>query len=104
MQTLEFPHCCTAKLIVDFGESSIAEGGNGLYSLEQIEEYLEKQLHSWYNKSLALFTVITNNEQKVANKALRNLGFNHSKWISKEIHPETKVRLWWKEPSFLKEI
>lgn len=97
MKTLEFPHCCTAKLMVDFGESIYAEGGDQEYSLKQVEKFIKGEFTNWYNNSLAFFTVVTNSDQKIANKALRNLKFKHSKWMSKTAHPETKVRLWWKE-------
>jgi len=63
MKSIEFPYCCTAKLLVDFGESSVAEGGDQEYSLKQVERFIKSELSNWYTKSLAFFTVVTNNEQ-----------------------------------------
>lgn len=97
MKNLEFPHCCTASILVDFGESEVAEGGAKIYSVKEIEGYIVAQLNSYYNAHMAAVVVTTNSEQTRANAALRNLKFEHSTWMSKKQHRETKVRLWWKQ-------
>ena len=96
MKTYSFPHCCTAKVITDFGESNIAEGGNRSVTYEEIKTYIETQLKSYYTQHLAMFVIITNSEQVTANKVLLDMKFGHSPWMEKGQHPETKVRLWWK--------
>jgi hypothetical protein len=97
MQLLEFPHCCTAKLIVDFGESDVAEGGDREVTYGEVRNYVQGQVQSFYNRQLAMIVATTNSQQTVANKVLEDLGFKHTKWMSKRQHPETRVRLWWKE-------
>lgn len=96
MKILEFPHCCTAKILVDFGESTIAEGGDREVTYDEVLSFVKEQMSAWYNKYLAVFTAITNSEQSVANKVLTDLEFEHSDWMSKTQHQETKIRLWWK--------
>lgn len=92
MRCKEFPHCCTAHVIVDFGESIIAEGGNHPITKDVIKAYIKMKARIYDHH--AFLTATTNNEQKTANKALAELGFKHSKWMIKEQHPQTKVRLW----------
>ena len=96
MKTHPFPHCCTAKIISDFGESVFAEGGNRSVTYDEIKAYINAQLLSYYNAHLAMYVVITNSHQITANKVLLDLKFKHSSWMKKKQHPGTKVRLWWK--------
>lgn len=96
MRTFDFPYCCTAKVIADFGESKVAEGGDREVTYEEVTEYIKEKMSAWYNQGLAVFTAITNSEQTVANKALTDLEFQHSDWMGKSQHQETEIRLWWK--------
>jgi len=97
MKNLNFPYCCTACIIVGFGESDVAEGGPKNYSVKEIEGYIRAQLNSYHNSGMAAVVVTTNDHQTKANTALRNLKFEHSTWMSKKQHRKTKVRLWWKQ-------
>ena len=89
------PHCCTARIIVDFKESGTAEGGNGIVN----EEELEKQIKYFIKESrlhgIAMLIAFTNNEQKTANKVLKRLKFKSSKFASKNVHSKTKIKLWY---------
>jgi len=93
MNIVDFPHCCTAHIMVDFGESYTAEGGAHSIKSSEIIKKL-KFFCGMYNYH-ALFVATTNNQQKTANKTLLKLGFSHSRWLSKKQHPNTKVRLWY---------
>ena len=95
MQTLNMPHCCTAKVIVDFGESSVAEGGAHPITEEEISDYIKSSIKAYHKAGYATLIAITNDEQKTANEVLRKQGFKYSKWMKKRIHKETKMRLWW---------
>jgi hypothetical protein len=97
MNSADFPCCCTAKVIIGFGESRVAAGGAKLFSFEEIEAYINRQIEVYSGPLMgyAALVAITNNEQKTANKVLRHLGFNHSTWMAKETHENTKIRLWW---------
>lgn len=89
-----FPNCCTMKILSDLGGTAISDFGNKDYSTEDIKIELLGRIKN-DSRGMACFVVATNNEQKNANRALKELGFKHSKWMSKDNHPETKVRLWW---------
>ncbi len=94
----DFPHCCTAKIIADFGESIVAEGGDRPVTLEEVTDYLKEKIDRYANgifSGYAVLVAITNSDQKTASKALRQLGFKHSTWMQKKQHPDTKIRLWW---------
>lgn len=96
MQTKHIPYCCTGELIVDFGETDVSEGGNKKITVTDCKKYIKDRLESFVNDNKAFIMVITNSEQKAACKALSNLGFSKSPWMSKNQHQETKVRIWWK--------
>lgn len=96
MKTLEFPYCCTAKIIADFGESDIAEGGNYEVTYDSIKDGIIKKYKDWYNQNLAMFVIITNSEQITTNTVLEDLEFMCSDWMSKPQHANTQVKLWWK--------
>lgn len=107
MNVKDFPLCCTAKIISGMGkgrETSSDQYSFGFVypeSVEVIEKYLKEQIKKY--ERLGLLVVITNNTQNHANKALLNLDFNHSRWISKKQHIDTKDRLWWVETKDWKE-
>lgn len=95
MEIRDFPYCCTAQLMVGFGESEVAEGGDFKMSLEDMKSRISMQMNYWVEEDCAMVVATTNSEQKTANKALKELGFDCSEWMYKSQHPETKVRLWW---------
>jgi hypothetical protein len=43
----------------------------------------------------AALVVTTNNQQRMVNEVLKGMGFQHTPWMNKLMHPETQVRLWW---------
>jgi hypothetical protein len=90
-----FPCCCTARVLVDFGESEVSEGGAFRVSKNDMKEEIQREINYYKKQGIAFLSATTNNEQKTANKVLKELGFKCTKWMSKNIHPETKVRLWW---------
>ena len=93
-ELVKFPHCCTAKIMVNFGESDAAEGGSYESTTEEMEAVIKAKL-ALVSKAMAMVTVITNDAQKTANKILLKLGFEYSPWICKNAHVNTRVRLWW---------
>lgn len=96
MDIKSFPFCCTAKIILDFGESRLSEGGAQLNTVASIKKYIKNQIKSFYNSGMAVFVAITNNEQVNANIALEQTGFLSSGWMGKKQHPESRIKLWWK--------
>ena len=92
----DFPYCCTGNIICGLGESRVAEGGTYHLSKQELKHWIENTVASRKRAGEAFIAVTTNNEQRVANSVLLELGFSHSPWMTKERHPETKVRIWWK--------
>ena len=100
MNQVIFPHCCTVEIIYDFGESELAEGGDYPQDEDILFTHIENAIrrHSGngrFNPGKATLLAITNNDQKITNKVLRKFGFKHSTWLSKDAHPESKIRIWW---------
>lgn len=99
MQIKPYPNCCTAKVVVGFGQTETADWeirpeGDGL-SVEEIKAQLGEKLNSYGMAHLAILSCITNDQQVNANQALEEVGFLSSDWMSKKAHPETQVKLWW---------
>lgn len=96
MEITGYPNCCTAKCIYSFGESRTS--GTGSFSVSEAmmkQEFQRLVLAYGYQ----LLTAITNSEQPTVCKILKELGFEHSTWMGKRTHPETKLRLWWRRPT-----
>jgi len=96
MRINSFPGCCTAVILSEFGESSVAEGGPKKITKEEVKEYIEKQMKVYKHVGHAMVVITTNNQQIITNSVLLELGFSKSRWMSKKQHPGTKVRLWHK--------
>jgi hypothetical protein len=99
MQIKYFPNCCTAQVLVGFGQTETADWAirpnNNELSVGKIKARLGQQLNQVKNLGHAVCTAITNDEQVNANQALEECGFLSSDWMTKENHPETKLKLWW---------
>lgn len=96
MEFWDFPHCCTADILVGFsGTSTALSTVHGVPPattkdvVEHVVAYFSGRVTG------AMLCATTNNEQKAVNKAFRLLGFDHTKWQSKLTHANTKVRFWW---------
>lgn len=97
MLVKDFPNCCTLSVIVGLGGSSDANVGRFQdYSERHLHDELESKEIRIANEGHSAAVVTTTTEQKAANKVLRERGYRHSAWMSKELHPETKLRIWWK--------
>jgi hypothetical protein len=95
LQIKEFPACCVMSIAINFGGTDTS-AWQVAKSEDKIRSFLEREIEYEIRRGNAALVATTNNNQKIANKVLHELGFAHSKWMSKHHHPETKVRLWWK--------
>jgi hypothetical protein len=96
MIEVEYAGCCTAKIITGFGQTELGDwdfrpGEDP--SVKGIKARIGVVLNR--NINMAVVTATTNDQQANANQALEECGFLSSDWMSKEQHPETKVKLWW---------
>lgn len=91
----DFPYCCTGVVMARLGESVAADGGDFPQDIHRLEGAIIREIDNMRRSGLAFISVTTNSQQPTANEVLKRLGFKYSKWMSKKIHPETRVRLWW---------
>ena len=96
LKVKDFPMCCTSKVLCDFGGTSVADGYVGAHvKTKDLEKEILRAIWDYGHHCLTAFT---NDQQKKANKLLLKHGFQHSVWMSKSQHRNTKIRLWWREP------
>lgn len=96
MKAVNFPGCCAAVITMDFGET-----GNSLFGNEQVDPKLEEHLDmviDLYGRYMIVAT--TNNEQIGVNALLEKKGFKRTPWMHKDMHPDTVVCMWWREPEY----
>ena len=96
MKSKGFPGCCTARVLYDLGGTSTAAHRKDHWPEEKLWTWLLEKVGRY--KGTSCLVVITNSAQKQANAMLKELDFEHSDWMKKEQHAETKIRLWWKAP------
>tara|TARA_R110000823_G_C15952958_1_gene502514 strand:+ start:2663 stop:2986 length:324 start_codon:yes stop_codon:yes gene_type:complete len=93
----EFPACCIGKVAVGFGQTNTADWGirpdDNKMSVKDIKSHIGDALNGMVG--CAFLSAVTNDQQVNANQALEECGFLSSDWMSKDQHPETKVKLWW---------
>lgn len=102
MKKTAFPTCCTASIYHDLGGTRLSSGITSKISeadiIKMIEAKLDrKDMYGSIDRN-KLVVIITNDGQQQANRALKKLGFEHSAWMRKSQHRESKIRLWWREP------
>ena len=95
MKSQGFPNCCTARILSDFGGTRLSAGDREPTNEDEMRAWVQQRMS--YAARGQVFVIITNSAQDIANKVLRELGFSHSKWMSKAQHRETKMRVWWKQ-------
>lgn len=63
MKAVNFPACCTATILKDFGQSVVAEGGADDYTEEEITKFITKtmQLHKQYGRAMVVVTTNSTN-------------------------------------------
>ena len=92
--TKEFPMCCTALNIYGFGESATSPTSDGS---SLTEGWLTDTLENAAEGGFGIVIAMTTDEQDEANKLFEKHKFQTSGWISKPRHPETRIKLWWKD-------
>lgn len=96
VQMVEIENCCTASLIYNFGGTRTAGIlHRGLPTKENVITDVASEVGWLREYGYAVAVAFTNNEQKAANEALKELGFLNSGMMSKGEHPETKLIMWW---------
>lgn len=92
----DFPACCTAKIICDFGGEESWE-----YEENEVENDVD-DIIKWCNQKIPMLTVdgfglvvaITTDVQKYTNEALEKLGFYHHEAEKGRNHETGKLHMW----------
>ena len=94
----DFPNCCTAYIIHDFGNTRQAFKDNTKYTIKETIANIEQAIIDMPNIKAdycGLIIAITNSEQIVVHKALQKIGFKRVKQdFKKHRHRETTLQLW----------
>ena len=89
----QFEGCCTATILVDFGESHTSEYGYKKVTYNEIWEGVVGQIER--SRSMGIITAILTNQQETGHKVLKGLGFSCSEESSKRNHSNTKITLYY---------
>lgn len=98
----DFPGCCNAQIIWNFGGTFTSQGLKKQIS----KELLEPDFKEWekYHKHYSpVWFATTNSDQKIAAELLTEFGFVKSPEIKKSPHPESNLILWLYVKEYAKE-
>lgn len=96
---IDFPGCCTAKILTGFGQSDTAEyayrPAHGM-TFEQMYAECESMIEVQKRGGrVALIFATTNSDQKMGEQVLEKLGFQRTLEVSKTQHSDKTVTGWW---------
>lgn len=94
MNVKSFPGCCTTKVLVQFGQERAAEFRQEIPK-DNTPENLERTLLSCKRMGYGMVTAILTQNQTHGIALLEEAGFKNTGWVSKAIHPETKIALFY---------
>lgn len=90
MRITEMPGCCTARVLVDFGqERNSMYGRGGDHNVNQRE--LNKLLSFWKRYGIAYIIATLTERQTKGIKLLKDNGFEHTPFIEKPRHEDSKL-------------
>lgn len=99
----DFPGCCSASVLTNFGQSTTSEYGYQ-HKVEYNKMYREVVQAIKSEKSQGVIVAITTDEQTIGIKVLTDLGFTPTAPLKKIRHAERTIQLWhlpvygWKVP------
>jgi hypothetical protein len=91
----DFPMCCTAKVVVNFGSSSTTSGDGEHVSKKTLMKEIKAHMESTYYKSKGFLSAVTTSQQVPAIEALTELGWESTPWMTKRSHSNYPIKLWW---------
>lgn len=94
MRLMSYPGCCTAKILVEFGQERAAEFREEIPK-DNTPENLERSLMSCKRMGYGLVTAILTNNQTHGIALLEGAGFKNTGWVSKDAHPENEIALFY---------
>lgn len=99
----DFPGCCTALVLTDFGNSHTSEYGFHDYGYQRIRDEVIEQVED-AKRDMGIITAILTSEQTKARAVLKELGFIGTGDAEKGRHHEVTIELYylhckdWKAP------
>lgn len=94
MNVRDFPGCCTAKVLTQFGQERAAEFRTGIPE-DNTPENLQRILEGSKRGGMGMITAILTQNQTHGIELLEGAGFKNTGWVSKAAHPETKIALFY---------
>lgn len=95
MEIHDFVNCCNVRIIHGFGGTELRlSGPRESQRVDEIKHYLNRQIKI-HEKVYSLLLATTNQEQRSANAALKDVGFECIGPIYKMKHPESKLFFWY---------
>lgn len=97
MELLNFPGCCTARVLVGFGGTDMASYhrfSKGDDSDEQMFKEIMEHLLTAHRTGMAIVFATTNSQQEQANRVLPQAGFKKTDTAAKENHQEFTLTGW----------
>lgn len=91
----DFPGCCTAIVLTDFGNSHTSEYGFHAYSYQRIRGYVIDQVEEARDEGTGIITAILTSEQTEAKEVLKELGFIGTGEAKKGRHAEVTIELYY---------
>jgi len=102
MENNTLSYCCTGEVFGKMGETYTAQGGAGIPDVEELKEEIRELRRAKRDSGYAFVMCTINDQQPQAQKMLEDLYFQHSEWMTKTYHEETRVRIYWYPLSNLK--
>jgi hypothetical protein len=95
MESISFPSCCTARILIGMGASATADHRASRESVGATPFSLATNILGYIlsakSEGLAQLVAVVNDEQKAADTILRRLGSTHTTWMESANHT-TKTR------------
>lgn len=90
MRIVEMPGCCTARVLVDFGQER-----NSMYGMDGEENVNQKELNkllTYYKRYGIAYIIATLTENQTKGiQLLKDNGFEHTEFIEKPRHEDSKL-------------
>lgn len=97
MHIRDMPYCCTADLLVGFGEHRDAEPDHQEVPEEHSKYVAQVRRYMRDSKKAgkAIIVAFTTDKQPNINAVLEELGWYATDWMSKQAHADNKLAMWW---------
>lgn len=97
MDLADYPSCCTVEVLYGMGRTLTGDHRSQRNTFwdgdrDMAREILSKMMRA-KRQGIAALSCAINSEQVQANRVLKTLGWVPTRWMTKDNHPDTQVRL-----------